>query len=190
MMNGTWYGENFTINADGLEVGIHVYNMTLSDFFNQTSFAIIQVEVTADAHNPIIANIEVIQTYSTQITNNLTVQAYVWDLNNIQEITIEWGVGDPESTAFVSETMNMTLSEINDFFTSDIGEYTHGVVVWYRISSTDNSSVNNVEITEWLSVTVTSMSYEGAPALLYGVVGILGVLSLLVFVVLYFRTKK
>ena len=190
MMNGTWYGENFTINVDSLEVGVHVYNMTMRDFFNQTSYSLIQVDVTPDAHYPIIAQVEVLQSLTSPTTNNLTVQAYVWDLNNIQDITIEWGIGDPESADFVPETMPMTLSEIDDFFTTDIGEYTHGAIVWYRVSATDNSSAENVEVTEWLNVTVTSMGYEGAPALLYGVVGILGGLSLLVFIVLYFRTRK
>jgi len=189
-MNGTWYGENFSIDVDGLDVGIHVYNMTLSDFFGQISYAVIQVDVTPDAHNPIIAHIEVIQTLTTQTTNNLTVQAYVWDLNNIKNITIEWGVGDPESATFVDDTSAMTISHINGFFTSDLGEYTYGEVVWYRILATDNSSVSNTENTGWLNVTVTSMAHQGAPALLYGIVGILGGLSLLVFIVMYFRTKK
>jgi len=189
-MNGTWYGENFSFVVDGLDVGVYDYNMTLCDFFGQTSFALIQVEVTPDAHYPIINHIEVIQTLSTQATNNLTVQAYVWDLNNIQNITIEWGVGDPTSDTFVSTTSVMTHSDINGFFTSGLGEYSYGVVVWYKISATDNSSVHNIETTAWLNVTVSAMAHEGAPALLYGVVGILGGLSLLVFVVMYFRTKR
>lgn len=190
MMNGTWHGENFTINVDGLEVGLHSYNMTLRDFFGFTSFAIIEVNVIQDEHYPIIAQIKVIQILTSQTTNNLTVQAYVWDLNNIQDITIEWGVGDPTSSAFVSESSDMILSEINDFFTADLGEYTHGVIVWYRISATDNSTAENNETTQWLNVTVTPMSYQGASVLLYGIVGILGGLSLIVFIVLYFRAKK
>ena len=190
IMNGTWRGENFTINVDELDIGTHSYNMTLRDFFGFTSFAIIQVQVIQDEHYPIIAQIEVIQVLSSASTNNLTVQAYVWDLNNIEDITIEWGVGNPEDATFVAEDSNMTLSGINDFFTAELGEYTHGVTVWYRISATDDSSAGNVETTEWMSVTVSSMSYQGAPALLYGIVGVLGVLALLVFIVLYFRTRK
>ncbi|MHA1289364.1 MAG: hypothetical protein ACTSPB_18405, partial [Candidatus Thorarchaeota archaeon] len=104
IMNGTWRGENFTIGIDVVDVGTYSYNMTLRDFFGFTSFAIIEVQITADAHNPIIAEIHVIQTLSSQTTNNLTVQAYVWDLNSIEDITIEWGVGDPEAATFVSET--------------------------------------------------------------------------------------
>ena len=190
ILNGTWDGDNFSISVDALDVGVHAYNLTLQDFFNQTSFAIIQVEVTADAHDPIIAQVEVLQSTTSQATNNVTVQAYVWDLNSIQDITIEWSAINPESATFTSETVSMTASEISDFFATDLGEYTHGAIVWYRISATDNSSVNNVETTEWLNVTVTSMGYVGAPALLYGVVGILGGLSLLVLIVLYFRTRK
>jgi len=190
MENGTWRGENFTYNVDGLDVGTYSYNMTLRDFFGSTSFAIIEVQVTADEHLPIITEIEVIQVMVSPSTNNLTVQAYVWDLNSIEDITIEWGVGNPDDASFVAETSNMTLFGINDFFTAELGEYIHGAVVWYRISATDNSSVNNEENTEWMSVTVSSMSYQGAPALLYGVIGILGGLSLLVFIVLYFRARK
>ena len=189
-MNGTWIGENFTIDVDGLDVGTHEYNMTFRDFFGFTSFAIINVEVTIDIHFPIISGVQVIQTLSSQTTNNLTVQAYVWDLNSINDITIEWGVGDPESDTFEFESSNMTSSEINDFFTADIGEYSHGAVVWYRVSATDNSSQQNTETTEWTSVTITSMSYEGVPALLYGIIALFGSLSLLVFIVLYFRSKK
>ena len=111
-------------------------------------------------------------------------------MNSIEDITIEWGVGDPEGTSFVSESSNMTLAGINDFFTAELGEYTHSSVVWYRISATDNSSASNEETTEWMSVTVSSMSYQGAPTLLYGIIGILGGLSLLVLIVLYFRARK
>ncbi len=189
LMNGTWNGENFSINVDGLAVGTYIYNMTFSDFFNATSFKVIEVQVTPDAHNPIIAEIEIIQTLASPSTNNLTAQAYVWDLNNIIDITIEWGVGNPEDTGFVPESSNMTLSTINDFFTAELGEYQQGVVVWYRISATDNSSVNNVETTEWKSVVVSSISHQGAPALLYAVVAIFGGLSLLVLIAIYMRTK-
>ncbi len=190
IMNGTWRGENFTIDIDGLDVGTHLYNMTLRDFFGATSFAIIEVIVTPDSHYPIITQIQVIQTLTTQSTNNLTVQAYVWDLNNIEKITIEWGVGDPELASFVSQTSNMTLSAIDDFFSAELGEYAQGVTVWYRISATDNSSARNEETTDWISVTVTPLSYQGAPALLYAVIGILGGLSLLVFIVLWIRGKN
>ena len=190
IMNGTWRGENITVNVDGLDVGTHLYNMTFRDFFGFTSFAIIDVIVTRDEHPPIINHIEVIQTLASQSSNNLTVQAYVWDLNNIKEITIEWGVGNPELTTFVSQTANMTLSEINDFFTANLGVYAHGATVWYRVSATDNSTAKNVETTEWMSVSVTPLSYQGAPALLYAVVGILGGLSLLVFIVLWIRGKN
>ncbi|MCK5264110.1 MAG: hypothetical protein KAR03_00755, partial [Candidatus Thorarchaeota archaeon] len=110
--------------------------------------------------------------------------------NMITDITIEWGVGDPESDTFESETSSMTSSEITDFFAADIGEYSHGVVVWFRISATDNSSQLNTEIIEWSNVTVTLMSYQGLPTFVYGIVGLLGGLSLIVFIVLYYKSKK
>ncbi len=190
LMNGTWRGENFTIDVDGLDVGIHDYNLTLGDFFGFNSSVVIRVEVTVDIHFPIIEEVHVLQSLSSQTTNNLTVQAYVWDLNMITDITIEWGVGDPESATFESETSSMTSSEISDFFAADLGEYSHGVVVWYRISATDNSSQQNIEVTEWSNVTVTIMSYQGVSPLLYGIVGLLGGLSLIVFIVLYYKARK
>jgi len=189
LMNGTWRGENFTIYVDGLAVGDYSYNLTLTDYFNSTSFAVIQVHVTPDAHNPIISNIEVIQTLTSQTTNNLTVQAYVWDLNNVSSIEISWGVGNPEDAAFIYETRAMERAGIDDFFSTPLGEYTHGQIVWYKIRATDNSSVHNVEETTWTSVTVTVMSYTGGPALVYAVVFVFGILSLLVVLVLYFRTR-
>ncbi len=190
LMNGTWRGENFTIDVGRLDVGIHEYILTLGDFFGFNSSVIIHVEVTIDVHFPIIKEVKVLQSLTSQTTNNLTVQAYVWDLNMITDITIEWGVGDPESDTFESETSNMNSSEITDFFSADLGEYSHGVVVWYRISATDNSSQQNTETIEWSNVTVTTMSYQGVPTLLYGIVGLLGGLSLIVFIVLYYKSKK
>jgi hypothetical protein len=189
LMNGTWRGENFTIFVDGLAVGDYSYNLTLVDFFNATSFGVIEVHVTPDAHNPIISSIKVIQTLSSQTTNNLTVQAYVWDLNNISSIQIDWGVGDPEDLGFDYETKNMTRAEIDGFYSAELGEYIHGHVVWYRISATDNSSVENTELTAWASITVTAMSYGGGPLPVYIVVFALGSLSMLVVLVLYFRTR-
>jgi hypothetical protein len=189
LMNGTWRGENFTIFVDGLAVGDYDYNLTLTDFFNATSFAVIEVHVTPDAHNPIISSIRVIQTLSSQTTNNLTVQAYVWDLNNISSIKIDWGVGNPEDLGFEYETKNMTRTEIDDFFSAELGEYAHGQVVWYRISAKDNSSVKNEEVTAWTSIAVTVMSYGGGPLPVYIIVFTLGSLSLLVVLVLYFRTR-
>ncbi|MGY5873094.1 MAG: hypothetical protein RTV72_12665 [Candidatus Thorarchaeota archaeon] len=190
MMNGTWHGENFTVDVDGLDVGNHAYNMTLRDFFGFTSSAIINVEVTIDIHFPIITEVNSIQTLTSQTSNNLTVQAYVWDLNSINNLTVEWGVGNPESENFETESLDMTASAIDDFFTADLGEFTVGKVVWFRVSATDDSSVQNIEVTEWFNVTITSMGYHGVPALLYGVIGLLGGLSILVFVVLYFRARK
>jgi hypothetical protein len=189
LMNGTWYGENFTIDVDGLDVGNYSYNLTLSDYFNFTSFAVIQVHVTPDAHNPIIKNIQVIQTLASQTTNNLTVQAYVWDLNNISSIEISWGIGNPTDAGFTSETSAMNRTEIEGFFSAALGEYTHGQVVWYKIKAMDNSSVHNIEETAWTSITVSVMSYTGGPTLVYAVVFLFGSLSLLVVLVLYFRTR-
>ena len=187
--NGTWRGENYSLNVDGLDVGVYIYNMTYSDFFNFTSWAIIEVEVTPDAHLPAIAQVVVIQTLSTVTTNNLTLQAYVWDLNNISSIEVQWGLGNPESETFEYNTMNMTAASVEDFFTAELGEYRLNQVVWFRVNATDNSSVMNQNLTNWTSVVVVRQSYAGVPAILYGVVAILGGLSFVVILVLYFRTR-
>jgi hypothetical protein len=188
-MNGTWRGENITVDVNGFAVGNYIYNLTLSDFFNFTSFSVIQVHVTPDAHNPIISSISVIQTLNSQTTNNLTVQAYVWDLNNISSIEISWSIGNPEDTGFTYETKAMNRTAIDNFFSAPLGEFAHGQLVWYRITATDNSSVHNIEETAWTSITVSVMSYTGGPVLVYGIVFLLGSLALLVVLVIYFRTR-
>ncbi|RDE17198.1 MAG: hypothetical protein C4K48_00270 [Candidatus Thorarchaeota archaeon] len=187
--NGTWRGQNFTIFVNGLAVGDYAYNLTLSDFFNSTSFAVIQVHVTPDAHNPIIANVKVIQSLTTQTTNNLTVQAYVWDLNHIKTIEVRWGIGNPEDAGFVLENRTMERTEIGDVFGAPLGEYAHGQIVWFRVFAEDNSSVNNIEETPWANITVSAMSYGGGPLPVYVTVFLLGGLSLLIVLVLYFRTR-
>jgi hypothetical protein len=189
LQNGTWRGENFTLFVDGLAVGVHSYNLTLTDFFDATSFAVIEVHVTSDASNPVVSNIKVIQTLSSQTTNNLTVQAYIWDHNNISSVLIQWGVGDPEEVGFEYETENMTRTENSDFFSAEIGEYTQGQIVWCRILATDNSSAKNEEVTAWMSIEVALLSYGGGPFLVYVIVFTLGSLSLLVVLVIYFRTR-
>ncbi|TFG32489.1 hypothetical protein EU527_10055 [Candidatus Thorarchaeota archaeon] len=189
MLDGIWRGENITIDVDNLDVGSYEYNMTFSDFFGSASYAIITVTVTPDAHLPIITTINVFQTYSTPTKNNLSVQAYAWDLNNLKSIEVEWGVGSPTAPDFNPASKIMERAILEDFYEALIGEYSHGVVVWFRIIAIDNSSVQNEEVTEWMSITITDMSYTGVPAPLYAIIALLGGLSLLVFIVIYFRTK-
>ncbi|MHA3963418.1 MAG: hypothetical protein AM325_007745 [Candidatus Thorarchaeota archaeon SMTZ1-45] len=187
--NGTWRGEEYVLNVDRFPVGIYLYNMTYTDFFNQSAFSLIEVEVTPDAHPPTVAQVRAIQTYSTPTSNNLSVVAYVWDLNNISDIEIQWGVGDPESVDFEFETENMNQSEIVNIFTVALGEYSHGVVVWFKVVAQDNSSVQLIFDTGWIAVEIIPQGIDRVPALLYAVVVIFGSLSLLVILVLYFRTK-
>ncbi|MHA2080790.1 MAG: hypothetical protein ACW99H_06570 [Candidatus Thorarchaeota archaeon] len=187
--NATWYGEEYVLSVDYFPVGVYVYNMTYTDFFNQSAFSLIQVEVTADAHTPIVTEVSVFQTFSTVIANNLTIHAYVWDLNNISNLEIQWGVGDPEDTDFVFETMDMEQSEIENIFMASLGEYKHGVVVWFKIIAHDNSSVQLEFDTGWNSVTITGQGVNRVPAILYAGIVILGSLSLLIILVLYFRTR-
>jgi len=187
--NGTWRGEEYILGVDKFPVGIYLYNMTYTDFFNQSASSLIQVEVTADAHQPTVAEVSIFQTFSTFNTNNLSIHAYVWDLNNISSLEIQWGVGDPESVDFASETKDMEQSEIENIFTASLGEYRHGVIVWFKIISQDNSSVQLVFDTGWIAVEIKSQGVERVPAVLYAAVVIFGSLSLLVILVLYFRTR-
>ncbi|MFW9840148.1 MAG: hypothetical protein ACFFES_04540 [Candidatus Thorarchaeota archaeon] len=187
--NSTWDGSGYELDVDGFDVGVYVYNMSYTDFFNQTAFALIEVTVLADSHVPTVLGITTIQTFSTPSSSNLTIQAYVWDLNNIHSIKIEWGVGDPESADFTSETTDMEESEISDIFVTHLGEFDVGQQVWFKILATDNSSVNLVYDSGWRNVVITVQSYGGAPAPIYAVVGVLGGLSLIVILVMYFRTK-
>ncbi len=187
--NDTWDGEEYVLGVDRLPVGIYVYNMTYTDFFNQSTISLIHVEVTPDAHEPIVAEVSAFQTFSTITTNNLTIHAYVWDLNNISSLEIQWGVGDPDDVEFEFETMDMEQSEIESIYTAALGEYTHGDVVWYKILAEDNAETPVQFDSGWISVEITGQGIERVPALLYAGVVILGALSLLVIFMLYFRTK-
>ncbi|MHA2351809.1 MAG: hypothetical protein ACXABX_01660 [Candidatus Thorarchaeota archaeon] len=187
--NGTWHGEEYVLGVNDFPVGIYLYNMTYTDFFNQSDFSLIQVEVTADAHEPTVAEVSIFQTFSTVTTSNLTIHAYVWDLNNISSLEVQWGVGDPESVDFESETKNMEQSEIENIFTASLGEYKHGVVVWFKIIAQDDSSVELEFDTGWIAVEIEGQGLERVPAVLYAVVVIFGSLSILVILFLYFRTR-
>jgi hypothetical protein len=187
--NGTWYGEEYVIGVDDFPVGIYVYNMTYTDFFNQSDFSLIQVEVTPDAHQPIVAEVSAFQTFSTRTTNNLSIHAYVWDLNNISSLEVQWGVGDPEDEDFEFDNQTMIESEIEDMFTAHLGEYKHDEVVWFKVIAHDNSSVQLEFDTGWIAVEITGQGIDRVPALFYAAVVILGGLSFFVILVMYFRTK-
>jgi hypothetical protein len=187
--NGTWAGDEYVLGVDRFAVGIYLYNMTYTDFFNQSAFSLIQVEVTPDAHVPIVAQVRSFQTFSTVSTNNLTIQAYTWDLNNISSIEVQWSVENPEDVDFEFETNDMEQSEIENIFAAQLGEYNHGVVVWFKVIAHDNATVPLEYDTEWIAVEITGQGIDRVPAILYAGVVILGTLSLLVIFVLYFRTR-
>ncbi len=186
---GSWNGSEYSINVDDLDVGVHIFNMSFSDFFYQSDFSLIEVEVLADSHIPVVAGIKTVQTFNTATSNNLSIQAYAWDLNNISSLEVQWGVGDPESVDFTFETIDMEQTEIENIFVAHLGDFQHGELVWYKVIAQDNSSVQLVFDSGWLSVEITRQSSIGAPTSLYVVVIILGSLSLLVILILYFRTK-
>lgn len=184
LMNGTWRGENLSVNVDRLSVGIHVYNMTLTDFFNQSAVTVTTVNVTADAHIPTVSGFAVIQSFTTGYANNLTVQVYCWDINNISSIRVEWGLD-------TNHTVNATMqSQGRDLYSASLGEYAVGSIVVYRVIAVDNSSMKNVHTTPWMTVVVTSMLQEESPGYLWGLLLALGLLSSLIIAMLYFRTKS
>ncbi|MFX0055489.1 MAG: hypothetical protein ACFFAX_00140 [Promethearchaeota archaeon] len=185
LLNGTWRGENISISIDGFEVGVYVYNLTLYDFFNQTSFAVVTLTVTPDAHQPLISEIQAIQSYSTSWANNLTIQAYVWDLNRIRNITVEWHTGDETQTEVVE-----MIYEANDFYSAHLGQFSYGIVVHYRVIAVDNSSARNVYNTGWLQYEITPLIHPGLPLAVSIAVVILGGLSTIVVLSLYLRTRR
>ncbi|TFG11535.1 hypothetical protein EU537_12110 [Candidatus Thorarchaeota archaeon] len=184
LLNGTWRGENISISIDGLAVGEYVFNLTLIDFFNQTSIDVVLVTVTPDTHPPTISEIAILESHSTISTNNLTVQAYCWDINNISSITVETYTDSNESVV----EQNMTVFAEN-FYIAYLGEYAFGSTVFYRIVAIDNSSVNLNKTTEWFEYRVTSMQRNSTPILLWAGMLVLGALAGLVVLSIYFRTK-
>ena len=181
---GEWNGTGFNITADGLDVGEHTFNLTLVDYFNQTTVSIVIVTVTPDAHLPQIMYVQVMQSFWTPTENNVTVQAYATDLNGIEKIQVEWKVGE-EGEANVK---NMTL-HIGDLYVAELGAFPVGTVLYYRIIATDNSSVKNTNMTEWQQVEIHTLTTEDTPALLWVPVLITGVLSFLVVTYLYVKTR-
>jgi hypothetical protein len=184
LLNGTWRGENLTISISGLDVGVYTYNLTLKDFFNLTSYAVVAVTVTPDAHVPLVNEVQALQSFSTPSANNLTIQAYVWDLNRIRNITVEWHTGNETS----AEVIEMSL-ESNDLYSAHLGQFGHGVVVYFKVVAVDNSSVRNIYDTGWLKYEITPMTQPGLPPAITIIVAILGGLSTIVVLTLYFRTR-
>ncbi len=187
---GIWRGENFSIRADRLPVGRHIFNLTLVDFFYQKTVSMVVVTVTPDAHLPIVTHVAMMQSYRDAYWTELSVQAWVWDINNLSSVVVYWGT-DPANP----ESKNMTLYMIQyspttrGLYTAELNAYPVGTVVWYRIVATDNSSVRNQYATNWSSVTVSSHVDASMPGVLWGGILILGLLSTLVLLNLYFRTK-
>lgn len=184
VLEGTWRGENVSIGVDGLSVGAHQYEITFADFFNQSSSVIVTVTVLADAVAPIVDHVQIIQVYSTPSQNNITVQAYAWDLNGIVNIKVEWYTANESSI----EEMDLTVFG-NDLYEARLGRFQHADVIHYRVTAKDNSSVQNEFVTDWREFEVTSLTEEGFPLPVTVIIAVLGGLSTLVVVVLYFRTR-
>ncbi len=184
LMNGTWHGENLSISIDGLAVGEYIYNMTLDDYFNQSTSYLTTVTVTPDAHPPLVENVIVIESYTTVTTNNVSIQAYAWDLNNISSIKVEWKLNDNETV--VNNDMDLFG---NDTYVAQLGEFSHGDIIHYRVSAVDNSSVHNEHLTPWTDYTVESMSPVTVPLVVWGGVLALGILASIALLWIYTKTK-
>ncbi len=184
LMNGTWHGENLSISIDGLAVGDYIYNMTLTDYFNQSTSYLTTVTVTPDAHPPLIENVIVIESYTTVTTNNISIQAYAWDLNNISSVKVEWKLNDNETV--LNNDMNLFGSDI---YLAQLGQFSHGDVIHYRVSAIDNSSVHNERLTPWTDYTVESMSPATVPLVVWGGVLALGILASIALLWIYTKTK-
>jgi hypothetical protein len=184
LMNGTWRGENLSISIDGLAVGEYIYNMTLNDYFNQSTSFLTNVTVTPDAHPPLIENVIVVESYTTVTTNNISIQAYVWDLNNISSVKVEWKLND--NVTVVTKDMDLFG---NDIYVAQLGQFAHGDIIHYRVSAMDNSSVHNVELTPWTDYTVESMNPVTVPLLVWGGVLALGILASIALLWIYTKTK-
>jgi hypothetical protein len=183
LQGGAWRGQNFTISVDGLAVGDYMFNLTLIDFFNQTMESLTNLTVTPDAHLPYVAHVKVLQSFLDVSWTNISFQAFVWDLNNVHNVTIEYGT-DPSNPA--SKNMR-TIS--TGLYYAEAQAYPIGTYVWYRVLAVDNSSVNNLHATDWAVFIVASLTHEDAPGIVVGVVIALGVVSLLAVMNIYFRTK-
>jgi hypothetical protein len=184
LMNGTWRGENLSISIDGLAVGEYIYNMTLNDYFNQSTSFLTNVTVTPDAHPPLIENVIVVESYTTVTTNNISIQAYVWDLNNISSVKVEWKLND--NVTVVTKDMDLFG---NDIYLAQLGQFAYGDIIHYRVTAIDNSSVHNVEFTPWTDYTVESMNPVTVPFLVWGGVLALGILASIALLWIYFKTK-
>ena len=188
ILEGTWKGENISIGVDGLSVGAHDYKITFTDFFNQSSSVTVTVTVLADAVSPIVNQVQVIQAYSTPSENNITVQAYAWDLNGIANITVEWYIYAGEMTQPAIIETEMTVFG-NDLYEARLGRFHHADVIHYSVTARDNSSVQNEFAIEWREFEVTSLTVERLPLPVTLIVAVLGGLSSLVVSALYFRTR-
>ncbi|MFX1265255.1 MAG: hypothetical protein ACFFH0_07730 [Promethearchaeota archaeon] len=184
VLEGIWRGENISIGVDGLSVGAHQFEITFTDFFNQSSSAIVTVTVLADAVAPIVDHVQMFQAYSTPSQNNISVQAYAWDLNGIVSIKVEWYTTNESS---IEETDLILFG--NDLYEAHLGRFQHADVIHYRVMAKDNSSVQNEFSTDWMELEVTPLTEEGLPLPVTVIIAVLGGLSTLVVIALYFRTR-
>ncbi|MGY5852726.1 MAG: hypothetical protein RTU92_04090 [Candidatus Thorarchaeota archaeon] len=184
LSDGRWYGENITINVDGYEPGEYIFNLTLIDYFEHVSVDIVLVNVTPDSQLPYLAEITTIEAFATASSNTIIIQGYASDTNGIKMMSVEWRT----TTNTTTETDEMELLG-SGLYSANIGEFILGTVIQYRIIAQDNSTVENIIISEWYEYTVTGVLPPQTPGLIWvGLLG-LGFLSLLVIVALYFRTR-
>ncbi|MGY5877182.1 MAG: hypothetical protein RTU30_15630, partial [Candidatus Thorarchaeota archaeon] len=171
-------------NVDGYEPGEYLFNLTLIDYFEHVSVDIVFVNVTPDSHDPNLYEITAIEAFATVSLNAVIVQAYASDTNDIKMMTVEWRT----ITNTTIETDEMELLN-SGLYSANIGEFTLGTVIQYRVTAQDNSTAENSITSDWYELTVTGVLPPQTPVIIWGGLLALGILSLLVIAALYFRTR-
>ncbi len=184
IQEGRWRGENITLNVDGYLPGLYELNLTLVDYFEQLSSDIVFVDVSPDSQMPLIDSVTVIESFATVSENTLAVQAYIADLNGINHAEVEWYTSLNES---INEESMTSVS--NNLFSATLGDFVLGTVLYYRVTAVDNSTAQNASTTDWIEFNISTMSPEPTPSIVWGLLLVLGALSLIVILSLYFRTR-
>ncbi len=179
--NTNWDGSNITISVDGLSVGTHNFTIIMWDIFNQTSNQTTIVIVTPDSILPTIKNVYVIQGKVSETENDVSIQAYVSDLNGIVYVKLHYSLDNNNFTA-----VNMTLSEgTSHLYVYDLGKFSNGQTIYYYIEAMDNSSVHNIATTPVKQVTVQIEVATTMPGWIWGGLVLLALFAVFVICNIY-----
>ena len=184
VQEGRWNGENISLNADGYLPATYEVTLNLFDYFDQNSSDTVYLEVTPDSQLPFVSSISLIESFVSADRNTLSAQLYATDLNGIFNASVEWYTSANDT--HLDESMTQQDGHL---YSAALGEFLLGSVVHYRVIVVDNSSVHNVFTSDWIEYDVSTMLPEPTPGILVAIFLLLGGLSLLVILSLYFRTR-